>query len=280
MVAVRSQLAAVRRSALGHQPAPGHRDLEHVVLLARQCRVPGRQPLSLSRQRQRKAKPRITQSLDEVLWQEVKKTIEAMPREMDRQREHYFRVRWLFWLLYICGLRISKVTNNTMGNFFARRNWDGDERWWLEITGNGDKTRLVPAMNQLMVELVRYRRENGLSPFPLPGDSTPLLLPIGGKQRPLTRSAVHLVLKVVFARAAARIHQRGTEFERLASTLEDASAHWLRHTAGSRMADIEMDIRHVRDNLGHESIATTSKYLHSEDDQRHRETEQKHRIGW
>jgi site-specific recombinase XerD len=61
--------------------------------------------------------------------------------------------------------------------------------------------------------------------------------------------------------------------------VEDASAHWMRHTAGSNMADT-MDLRHVRDNLGHSSISTTNTYLHTEDDQRHKETEAKHRLGW
>jgi integrase/recombinase XerD len=46
------------------------------------------------------------------------------------------------------------------------------------------------------------------------------------------------------------------------------------------MATGDMDLRHVRDNLGHESLTTTSQYLHSEDDERHKETEEKHRMGW
>lgn len=236
-------------------------------------------PLSLSRQRQRKAKPRITRFLDDELWREVKTTIETMPRETDREREHHFRVRWLFSLLYLSGLRISEVIQNTMGGFFVRRDSEGEERWWLEITGKGDKARLVPATSELMVELTRYRRENGLSPFPLPGEPTPLLLPIGGKQRSLTRSAVHLIVKEVFSRTATRIRERGIEFERLATFVEEASAHWMRHTAGSNMAD-SMDLRNVRDNLGHSSISTTNTYLHTEDDQRHKETEAKHRLGW
>ncbi|MCK9381796.1 MAG: hypothetical protein M0P95_12135 [Sulfuritalea sp.] len=66
-----------------------------------------------------------------------------------------------------------------MGDFFCRRDNDGEERWWLEITGKGDKIRLVPATNELMVELARYRRENRLTPFTVPGESTPLLLPVG-----------------------------------------------------------------------------------------------------
>jgi len=236
-------------------------------------------PLSLSRQRQRKAKPRITRFLDDELWLEVKAAIETMPRETDREREHSHRVRWLFSLLYICGLRISEVIENTMGAFFCRRDSESEERWWLEITGKGDKTRLVPATAELMVELTRYRRENGLSPFPLPGEPTPLLLPIGGKQRSLTRSAVHLIVKEVFNRTASRIRDQGVEFERLAHMVEEASAHWMRHTAGSNMADA-MDLRYVRDNLGHRSISTTNTYLHTEDDQRHKETEAKHRLGW
>lgn len=236
-------------------------------------------PLSLSRQRQRKAKPRITRFLDDELWLEVKTTIETMPRETDREREHFHRVRWLFSLLYICGLRISEVIENTMGAFFCRRDSEGEERWWLEISGKGDKIRLVPATAELIAELSRYRRENGLSPFPLPGEPTPLLLPIGGKQRSLTRSAVHLIVKEVFTRTASRIRDRGVEFERLANLVDDASAHWMRHTAGSNMADT-MDLRHVRDNLGHSSISTTNTYLHTEDDQRHKETEAKHRLGW
>jgi len=98
-------------------------------------------PLSLSRQRARKVKPRITRFLEEDLWAEVKQTIETMPKETDREREHYLRVRWLFSLLYLCGLRISEVVGNTMGGFFCRRGKDGEERWWLEIAGKGGKTR-------------------------------------------------------------------------------------------------------------------------------------------
>lgn len=237
-------------------------------------------PLSLSRQRQRKAKPRITRFLEDDLWNIVKQTIEAMPRETNREREHYHRVRWLFTLLYITGIRISEVIQNTMGGFFCRKDKDGELRWWLEITGKGDKTRIVPATNELMVELSRYRREMGLSLSPVEGESSPLLLPIGGKQRFMTRSAIHMIIKQVFKVAAERVKQRGQESSALAARLEAASAHWMRHTAGSNMVSADMDIRHVRDNLGHESLTTTNNYLHSEDDSRHRNTEEKHRINW
>lgn len=237
-------------------------------------------PLSLSRHRARRAKPRITRYLDPDLWQEVKAYIEGMPKDTDRERAHYFRVRWLFTLLYLGGLRISEVGENTMGSFFCRRDKDGEERWWLEVLGKGDKERLVPATSEMMVELARYRREMGLAPYPTPNEETPLALPIGKSREPLTRAALHSIVKKVFDGAADRLRQRGDEYVVRADLLERASAHWLRHTAGSHMADQQIDLRLVRDNLGHESLSTTSQYLHVDDDRRHKETEQKHRIGW
>jgi len=241
---------------------------------------PAGNPLSLSRNRQRKAKPRVTRFLDEDLWKEVKITIESMPRETNREREHYQRVRWLFSLLYITGLRVSEITQNTMGGFFSRKDKSSESRWWLEITGKGDKTRIVPATNELMLELNRYRRETGLSLNPIEGEATPLLLPIGGKQRAMTRSAIHQILKQVFNDTAERLEGRGPDFVLQVAKLKAASAHWMRHTAGSNMTSGDMDIRHVRDNLGHESIATTNNYLHSEDNKRHQDTEEKHKLNW
>lgn len=237
-------------------------------------------PLSLSRQRHRKAKPRITRYLDHDLWNEVKVTIELMPKETDRQREHYFRVRWLYSLFYIGGLRISEVIGNTMGGFFGRKDKDGEDRWWLEITGKGGKTRLIPATSELMVELARYRREAGLSPLPFPNDTTPLLLPIGGNHRALTRSALHQIVKAVFEMAAERLQAKGDEFDGRAQMVRSASAHWMRHTGGTHMLDQGVSLLNVRDNLGHGSIATTNQYAHTEEDKRHAELEQKHRVGW
>jgi integrase/recombinase XerD len=237
-------------------------------------------PLSLSRQRARKAPPRITRYLEPELWQEVKAYIGSMPRETARERFHYSRVRWLFTLLYLGGLRITEVSVNTMGQFFSRRDAAGRDRWWLEVTGKGDRERLVPATAEMMAELTRYRRAHDLPSLPSPGEDTPLLLPVGEARKPLTRAALHKIVKDVFASAANSLRATGHVNKERASRLEQASAHWLRHSAGSHMADQQVDIRLVRDNLGHASLTTTSQYLHVDDDRRHRETEEKHRIKW
>jgi len=98
--------------------------------------------------------------------------------------------------------------------------------------------------------------------------------------QPLTRAAVHGIVKDVFELAAQRLASAGGSSPARVERLRAASAHWLRHTAGSRMADGETDLRHVRDTLGHASISTTSIYLHAEDDDRHRSIEAGHHLGW
>ncbi|SDI35949.1 tyrosine-type recombinase/integrase [Paraburkholderia phenazinium] len=237
-------------------------------------------PLSLSRQRSRRAKPRITRYLDRELWNEVKLHIDSLPKDTPRERERYLRARWLFTLFYLGGLRISEVSGNTMGRFFCLRGSDGKERWWLEVLGKGDKEGLVPASAEMMVELGRYRRERGLSALPARHEDTPLVLPLGKSMKPLTRSALHTIVKAIFAGAAERHRLRGDDFAGQANLLEQASAHWMRHTAGSHMADVTGDLRIVRDNLRHADLSSSNPYLHTQDEQRHRETEEKHRIDW
>src|SRR3546814_3342731 len=101
-----------------------------------------------------------------------------------------------------------------MWGFFGRRDKDSEERWWLEVTGKGEKTRIIPATHELMVELARYRREKGLAPFPTPDEPTPLLLPIGKQTRALTRAAVHAIVKQVF-KTAARSEEHTSELQSL-----------------------------------------------------------------
>lgn len=247
-------------------------------------------PLALSRQRRSNAAPRVGRYLEDDLWAQVKAAINAMPLAASRERATQARVRWLFSLLYLCGLRISEVVGNTMGCFFCRTDKEGGRRWWIEITGKGGKTRLVPATNELMMELARYRRALGLTALPREHEAAPLLFTVGWRLRvdglgpiewpePLTRAALHGIVKGVFDATAERLLAQGPEFEPRAERVRAASAHWLRHTRGSHLAD-DIDLRHVRDTLGHANISTTSIYLHAEEDQRHRAVSASQRLGW
>ncbi len=95
----------------------------------------------------------------------------------------------------------------------------------------------------------------------------------------MARSAVHEIVKEVVRATAKRLRAQGPAFEEAAAHIEQASTHWLRHTAGSHLSDAA-DLKVVRDNLGHANISTTSIYIHSEDDARHDATSEAHKVGW
>ncbi len=126
---------------------------------------------------------------------------------------------------------------------------------------------------------MRYRRTQGLSPLPKAGEDIPLVLPVIGPRLALGRSAIHEIVKSVARATADRLRGQGAQFEAAALHIEQASTHWLRHTAGSHLSE-RADLKVVRDNFGHANLSTTSIYLHTEDDARHDATEQAPRVGW
>lgn len=245
-------------------------------------------PLSLSRTRRKAPPPRVVRFLEGDLWEAVCQTILTLAQETPRQRAVYARARWLFSLMFLGGLRISEVAGNRMGDFFMRSDpKSGEQRWWLQATGKGDKERLIPATAELMVELMSYRRALNLADLPQPSEPSPLVFPVAWRRsthpapawpEPLTRSAIHSILKDIF-RLAAEQWRRDGRGDVQAERLQAASAHWLRHTAGSNMSN-RIDLKHVRDTLGHVSIATTSIYVHGEDDARHEAVSGAHRMSW
>ncbi|GAB2724870.1 hypothetical protein GCM10027019_00460 [Melaminivora jejuensis] len=242
-------------------------------------------PLALRRRKAAAGSRQVSRFLPQEHWAQVRATIEALPADTPRQALHAARYRWLFSLLYLAGLRISEVCGNRMGDFHARQGTDGQLRWWLSVQGKGSKTRTLPATDELVQELARYRRAHALPDLPREGEERPLLLPVIGASatlegaRPLSRSAIHTLVKDIVRQTAARLRACGPQHEGAACHIEQASAHWLRHTAGTHQSD-GMDLKMVRDNLGHANIATTSIYLHTEDDARHDATSQAHRLGW
>lgn len=236
-------------------------------------------PLALARRRRARRAPAVERYLSVDLWAEVMATTDALPAASQRDRLNAARDRWLLSLLYLGGLRISEIVGATMGSFFGRRGADGRERWWLQVSGKGGKARLVPATDDLLAELCLYRAARGLAPMPMPGDDTPVLASIVGPLRPMARSALHERIKQVMRGCAAALRARGPGHEAAAAHVAQASAHWIRHTAGSHLSG-QIDLKMVRDNLGHANISTTSIYLHSEDDARHDATAAAHRAGW
>lgn len=161
--------------------------------------------------------------------EEVLKLIDAPKRQRDKL---------LLRLIYAAGLRVSEVCGLTWGNLSANG--------VLHIrSGKGQKDRFVTLSESMVNKLASFR-----------GDATGAdnlfqsqVTQKGSKtDRRLDESQVHRIVKQ--AAVAAGISP-------------DASAHWLRHSHASHSLDRGASIVTVRDTLGHSSIATTNKYLHS-----------------
>lgn len=191
------------------------------------------------------------------------------------------RDRWLFHLLFLTGMRISEVAENGMASFYQDlQSSETTPTWWLRILGKGNKTRRIPVSSVLLSELALYRKVNGLPSLPVPSEPQPLIMSLDQYQRALSRAALHQRIKYVFKRTADYAQTHNLLPEDSLQRLNDASAHWLRHSAGSHMVQDHVDLLHVRDTLGHASIATTNLYLHSNDAQRHQRTSAHHQRWW
>ena len=167
-------------------------------------------------------------------------------------------------LLYETALRASEAANAREADLQLIRG-----RWWLHVVGKGDTEGRVPLSETLMREFARYRSFLGLAPTPQADNRRPLILGIAGRERAMTPTAIYLIVKDTFGRIA---NQWEAADPVRAARLRHVSTHWLRHTAASHQADDGNPIHHIQQNLRHSSIATTSLYLHAEDDARHAAT--------
>ncbi|MCX5544743.1 site-specific integrase [Paraburkholderia sp. CNPSo 3076] len=111
--------------------------------------------------------------------------------------------------------------------------------------------------------------------------STPLVCVLDGNHATRPRSTqnapgkpgigaarLRQIIGEFFQGAAEHVHTRDPV---LAAKLRRVSPHWLRRTHTSHALGAAVDLVAVRDNLWHVSIATTSTYLHGNDNRRARE---------
>jgi integrase len=136
-------------------------------------------------------------ALTDEEWGAVLDAIEALPRQTDRDRKHYHRARWIMQLLYRAFLRRNEAATLTMDCFIP-----GPDRWELLATGKGTEKRII-ATTALMDELRLYRTFLGMSPYPLPNETTPAIMAVTGHERGVTAQAIYLICKVIYEKAAS-----------------------------------------------------------------------------
>lgn len=138
-------------------------------------------------------------------------------------------------LLYGSGLRVQELVSLDWGDI------DIDERW-LRVTGKGSKQRLVPFGRGAQGILLRWRASlaaNGITSE----EGDPLFAGVGADR--LTVRTVHRIV----AAAAKKVGLVGVH------------PHSLRHSFATHMLERGAPLRVIQELLGHESLATTQRYL-------------------
>ncbi|MEI6805834.1 MAG: site-specific integrase, partial [Myxococcaceae bacterium] len=129
--------------------------------------------------------------------------------------------------------------------------------WWFFVTGKGDKSAKIPVNDDLLNELMRFRRQLRLSELPEPDERYPLI-PSWRSQGSLSTRQMSSLIKNLALK---------TDIEKL----KKLSPHWLRHHSASMQDRAGIRFTHIKANHRHENDQTTRRYVHSLDKERHEE---------
>lgn len=234
-----------------------------------EVRVP-RMLVSASQAETRENKRRFTQQQ----WEFIRQRAHALPQTSANRR-----LRLALHLLYSTGLRISEAVSATLADLVPPAVPPGSEAmqpgWTLLVPGKAGKRRKVPVPAEVMAELSAYLSTRGLSLQAQPPGSMPVFL-LGraadlGQRAPwaavarepvdpragITVATLHEQLKLFFSVCASALSADDRD---ASAALAAASSYWLRHTYGAHAVAAGVSLEVVQQNMGHTSLATTSRY--------------------
>ncbi|MDE3015630.1 MAG: site-specific tyrosine recombinase XerD [Pseudomonadota bacterium] len=195
-------------------------------------------------------------------------------------------------LMYGAGLRVSELVGLKLSALRIKNGGKKVDAEFLQITGKGNKERLVPVHGKARGALSRYLEiRQVFLPSPLVGkgqgggasskkkssliDPRPLtpshkgrgdyLFPYHRAQGYITRQQFGVMLKELAARAGINP--------------EKISPHTLRHSFASHLLEGGADLRVIQELLGHADIATTQIYTHVAGDRLKKLVQEKHPLS-
>ncbi len=229
-------------------------------------------PVALIRQKskyiQREQNMKVTRKLSDLQWKSVIKSTQ----DLASQDPNYLRTYFILSCFYLLGLRISELAETPgripcMGDFYP----DHNSLWWFSTVGKGNKLREVAVPSQLLEILKKYRISRSLIPLPSRGEKTPLIHKNKGRNGLGTRQ-IRNIVQDSFNIAIEKLKKQQLLDDAL--DLENATVHWLRHTAISN--DVKHRPReHIRDDVGHSNPATMDKYIDIDRRERHESAQEK-----
>ena len=163
--------------------------------------------------------------------------VDALMAKPDTDKPLGLRDRAIFELMYATGLRVSEVVDLRLDQLHLAMNL-------LQVTGKGDKERLVPISPQATQWVDLYLQEARPKLLKRVQPKNVFVNFHGG---PMTRQGIWKNLK-------AYIASIGIE--------KDVTPHTLRHSFATRLLENGADLRVVQELLGHSDISTTQIYTH------------------
>lgn len=146
------------------------------------------------------------------------------------------RNRAMLELLYGSGLRISELLELRMSDLHINMGF-------LNITGKGNKERIVPIGAEATHAIKQYLEQSRPHLKKVPGD----ILFVNSRGHAMSRVGFYKVLQ---------------NLTKKAGITKDVSPHTLRHSFASHLLANGVDLRVVQELLGHEDISTTQIYTH------------------
>ncbi len=180
--------------------------------------------------------PKVAKSLPKPLQMASAKRLTDADERAGETRETWILARdaAVMALLYGSGLRISEALSLKRRD--VPRPGEGDV---LIVTGKGNKTRMVPVLQNVLGLIDEYA---AMCPYPL-GAASPIF--VGARGGPLSPRIIQLTM------------------ERLRGALglpDSATPHALRHSFATHLLSRGGDLRAIQELLGHASLSTTQVY--------------------
>ena len=180
--------------------------------------------------------PKVAKSLPKPLPMASAKRLADADERAGEERETWILARdaAVMALLYGSGLRISEALG--LKRREVPKPGEGDV---LVVTGKGNKTRMVPVLQNVLALVQEYV---AMCPYPLPADG-PIF--VGARGGPLSPRIIQLAM------------------ERLRGALglpDSATPHALRHSFATHLLSRGGDLRAIQELLGHSSLSTTQVY--------------------
>lgn len=177
--------------------------------------------------------PKSGLKLPEVLSvQEIDRIVEAI----DLSRPDGHRNKAIIETLYGCGLRVSELVGLRLTDIHASEGY-------VNVTGKGNKQRLVPISHKALKEIDLYRIDRNR----LHVIYNENIVFLNRRGRKLTRAMIFTIVRDLAGKAGI---------------MKKISPHTFRHSFATHMIEAGADLRAVQEMLGHESIITTEIYTH------------------